>query len=448
MNDKLRSALIVLFSIGAASLAIYACLQHRVLWALVPLPGLVGVLYHVLALQGRYADRATVAAQYRDFLADFHRAWGRPSPPAEVNENGSDDVTPHQPKFSSAMWAAAVLTAVLAIPAAVSQGGVLLINGKLQGGEEGLVFAGLGVYTLIVLRTIGRLNSGQLHARFLLTAAMRATVALMLGYFVGLTDYFPEAHKYAEFMVGLFYPLFVESLQDKALELFSRKRAVTQAMELQMIDGIDDDTEDILEELGMTDVQHMASADPAVLTLRSLYPFERVVDWINQAMLIRRFGDNIAELRKLDIRGIVDWIPLMQPIVDNSAQAADAQTVLKTIADATKEPVEAIRLFGFATYNDYKANLLWRLWQHRKDAVAAAADAVDDTLRISARFAALQFREQNQNVVPAPAARVNADFDAALKLAVDSTNTKLSAVDEERKRAIFYDAYEQELQPR
>ena len=146
--------------------------------------GLVGLLYHVLSLSARYQDRANVASQYRQFLADFHRAWGRPSPPTEVNENGPDDFAPHQPKFSQTFWAAAVLTAVLCIPAAVSRGGLLLIDGKLAGGEEGLVYAGLGVYTLIVLRTIGRLNSGQLHARFLLTAAMRATVTLMLGYFV------------------------------------------------------------------------------------------------------------------------------------------------------------------------------------------------------------------------------------------------------------------------
>src|ERR1043165_1772437 len=164
MADKFRSVLVVLFPLIATGGAIYACLLHRVLWVLVPLPGLVGVLYHVLSLQGRYQDRASVVAQYRQFLLDFHRTWGRPSPPAEVNETGTDDLAPHQPKFSQTFWAAAVLTAVLCIPAAVSKGGLLLIDGKLSGGEEGLVFAGLGVYTLIVLRTIGRLNSGPLQA--------------------------------------------------------------------------------------------------------------------------------------------------------------------------------------------------------------------------------------------------------------------------------------------
>jgi hypothetical protein len=445
MSDRARSVFIVVISIAATALAIYACMLHRVLWVFVPLPGLVGVLYHVLSLSARYQDRAAVASQYRAFLRDFHRAWGRPSPPAEVTEAQPEEAGSHEPKFSSTFWSAAVLTAVLCIPAAVSEGGKLLIDGKISGGEEGLVFAGLGVYTLIVLRTIGRLNSGQLHARFMLTAAMRATVALMLGYFVGMTKYFTEAHTYAEFLVGLFYPLFVESLKDKAVELFSRKKTVTEPKELQLIDGIDDDVADILDELGLDDVQHMASADPAVLTLRSLYPFERVVDWINQAMLIRRFGDRIEKLRALAIRGIVDWMPLMQPVVENNAQAADAQALLQKIADATGESVEAIRMFGFAAYRDYKTNLFWSLWQHQKEAVAAAADSIDETLELCARYSAKQFHVQHKDVVMASEADVNNAFDAAVNTAISGTNATLSAADKERKRIRFADMFEAEL---
>jgi hypothetical protein len=445
MADIFRSALVVIFSLAATAAAIWACTQNQVLWVLVPLPGLVGLLYHVLSLQARYQDRASVASQYRKFLVDFHRSWGRPSPPAEVNESGTDDVAPHEPKFSQTFWAAAVLTAVLCIPAAVSHGGSLLIKGPLAGGEEGLVYAGLGVYTLIVLRIIGRLNSGQLHARFLLTAAMRATVALMLGYFVGLTKYFPDASKYAEFMVGLFYPLFVESLQDKAIELFSRKKTVTEPKELQLIDGIDDDTADILTELGLTDVQHMASADPAVLTLRSLYPFERVVDWINQAMLIRRFGDRIAKLRELSMRGIVDWIPLMQPIVENNAQAADAQVSLQKIAEAVGEPIEVIRTFGFAVHRDYKTNLFWSLWQHQKESFAAAADAVDETLDLYARYTAAQYRAQHKDMVMASQDDVNQAFNTAIATATDGTNLTLNAAEKERKRIRFAKTFEAQI---
>jgi hypothetical protein len=184
-----------------------------------------------------------------------------------------------------------------------------------------------------------------------------------------------------------------------------------------------------------------------VLTLRSLYPFERVVDWINQAMLIRRFGDKIAALRQLKMRGIVDWIPLMQPIVENTASAADAHVVLGKIAEATAEPVEAIRIFGFAAYGDYKTNLFWSLWQHRKDVAAAAVDAIDDTIRVAALLAARQFRAQHQDMVMASSDEVNAAFNMAITLATDGTGVKVSSADVERKRLIFMEEFEKALQP-
>src|ERR1043166_6546797 len=132
MSDKARSVFIVLISIAATALAIYACWLHRVLWVFVPLPGLVGVLYHVLSLSARYQDRAAVASQYRAFLRDFQRSWGRPSPPAEVTEAQPEDAGSHEPKFSSTFWSAAVLTAGLCIPAAGWEGGKLVIGGQIR----------------------------------------------------------------------------------------------------------------------------------------------------------------------------------------------------------------------------------------------------------------------------------------------------------------------------
>ncbi|HEY0158694.1 MAG TPA: hypothetical protein VGF28_15530 [Thermoanaerobaculia bacterium] len=397
MSDRTRGLLIGVLSVAAAATAIFFCIRQEVLWVLVPIPALVGIMYHVLNLQPRYDNRMSVADLYRQFLTAFHKRWSRGHAAPEVSEDAAEDLSSHQPKFSSTLWAAALLTAVLAIPAAVSGGGIDLtfsgdveaaaakaVEGRrgllatpkeLSSEATGLVFAGLGVYALIVLRMIGRLNSGSLHARFMITAALRATIAQVLGYFAGAANYFsefPAVGNTAYFLIGLFYPLFVEQLRDKAIQLFTRKQPVTEPLDVTMIDGIGDDVVEILTELGITDVQHVAASDPAVLSVRSLYPFERVVDWINQAMLIRRFRANVAELRKLNVRGITDWIPLMEPIVNDTAQKDDSQAMLGYIATATGEPVEVVRVFGRATYHDYKTNLLWSLCQHRLELSAPA----------------------------------------------------------------------------
>lgn len=402
MSDRTRGLLIGVLSVVAAAAAIFFCMKQEVLWVLVPIPGLVGIMYHVLNLQPRYDNRVSVADLYRQFLAAFHARWATGAATApEVSEDAAEDLSSHQPKFSSTLWAAALLTAVLAIPAAVSGGGIdLTFSGdtetaaaagtqarrglfatpkELSSEATGLVFAGLGVYALIILRMVGRLNSGSLHARFMITAALRATIAQVLGYFAGAANYFseiPTIGNTAYFLIGLFYPLFVEQLRDKAVALFTREKPVTVPMDVKMIDGISDDEVEILTELGITDVQHVAASDPAVLSVRSLYPFERVVDWINQAMLIRRYRENIAALRKLNVRGIVDWIPLMDPIVRNTGDKSDSEAMLGYIATSVGEPVEVVRVFGRATYNDYKANLLWSLCQHRLETAATASAVV------------------------------------------------------------------------
>ncbi len=399
MSDRTRGLLIGVLSVVASAAAIFFCIRQEVLWVLVPIPGLVGIMYHVLNLQPRYANRMSVADLYRQFLMAFHERWSRGSAVApEVSEDAAEDLSSHQPKFSSTLWAAALLTAVLAIPAAVSGGGIdLTFMGDTAAGTAataqphrgifvapkelsseatGLVFAGLGVYALIILRMVGRLNSGSLHARFMITAALRATIAQVLGYFAGAANFFaeiPTIGNTAYFLVGLFYPLFVEHLRDKAISLFTRQKPVTTPMDIKMIDGISDDEVEILTELGITDVQHVAASDPAVLSVRTLYPFERSVDWINQAILIRRYRENIAALRMLSMRGISDWIPLMEPIVNDTAGKADAEAVLGHIATAVNEPVEVVRVFGRAAYNDYKANLLWSLTQHRLEAYGTPA---------------------------------------------------------------------------
>lgn len=425
MTDRRRSVLIVLFSVVAAGVAIWGAARGRVLWTLTPIPALVGVMYHLLSIEGRYQNRAETAKRYRQFVAAAD-AGGGSRPPAELSEG--EETTTYEPKLSATIWAASLLTVVLAIPAAVSEGGKTIAS--LKGGEEGLVYAGLGVYTLIVLRTIGRLNAGALHARFMMTAALKVAVALTFGYVVGLADPFGKAEigrRLAMFMVGLFYPFFFEWLYDEAIKLFKRDKLVTRAMPLKMIEGIDDDVADVLAEYGISDVQHVASSDPGVLTLRTLYPFERVVDWIDQAMLIRRFGNGIVALRRVNLQRVTDLIPRMQQ--------TDTEALLKYIADAdeVKEPVEGVRLFALAMSSDYKVNLLWNVEQR-------TALPVDEEVRTSAVEAAKKFRAENPNVVMPTDEQIASLYDQAWN-GVLSTRITVKSGERDRARNLFDETF-------
>lgn len=393
MIDKtrtLREVFVAIASILAAAAAVWACVEGQILWALMPVPAAVGLAYHFLNLSSRFLSRRTVVEEYRTFTESFDRTWSRSNNPARVSEDLADDLDAHAPTLAGMIWAASLLMIVFAIPAVVSHGGLLLLSSapKLDESLRAVVFSGLGVWVVIVFRTIGRVNAGGLNARFLVTAALRAGVAMMLGYFAGAANYFKDvqiAGSTAYFLVGLTYALFYDSLVDKAYKLFGREKPVTKELPLKMVEGIDDDAADILAELNIASVQHLATSDPGVLTVRSLYPFGRVVDFIDQAILIVYFGENIVTLRNFGVRGVIDFVSMLEQVIDNTPNRASAEKTLNDIAAKLSLSYDALYILGLSIYYDYRVNLLTRLWQHTlqaegymvERAQAAAAAAAD-----------------------------------------------------------------------
>jgi len=407
-----RELFVAIGSIVIAAAALYVAFLNHVLWVLVPIPAAIGLMYHLLNLSGRYQSRRAIVEEYRTFSANFDKTWSGRDNPEKVSEDLSDDLDSHAPTMASMIWAASLLTSVFALPALVSHGGARLsattdpaltqvstsldyaqstlaaatpsldaakkavqsaqqslksAKEGLSEAQRGLVYAGLGVWVLIVFRTIGRSNAGGLNARFLITASLRAAVAIMLGFFAGAASYFKDmeiAGPTAYFLIGIAYPMFYDSLIDKAYKLFGQAKSTTKELPLKMIDGVDDDTADILTELNVATLQHVATSDPGVLTIRSLYPFNRVVDWIDQAILITYFRENIGTFRNYGVRGVIDFVSLMDPILKNTSDRDEAEKTLAEIAGKINISTDALYTLGLSIYYDYKVNLLCRLWQH------------------------------------------------------------------------------------
>src|ERR1044071_627538 len=370
-NRTLREVFVAVASILGTAAAVWVCTKGQVLWALVPIPAAIGLAYHFLNLSTRYMSQRAVVEEYR----------------TKMSSDFADDLDAHAPTLAGMVWAASLLTAVFAIPAVVSHGGLLLLSGAktLDESLRGLVFAGLGVWVLIVFRTIGRVNAGGLNARFLITASLRAAVAMMLGYFAGAANYFKDvqiAGATAYFLVGLTYSMFYDSLIDKAYKLFAQEKPVTKELPLKMIEGVDDDTADILTELNIADVQHVATADPGVLAVRSLYPFGRVVDFIDQAILITYLAENIVTLRNYGVRGATGFVSMLEPIIKKTSDQASAQKALEEIAGKLSMSSEALYTIGLSIYNDYRVTLLMRLWQQVTQQETPALAVPADRIRI------------------------------------------------------------------
>jgi hypothetical protein len=189
---------------------------------------------------------------------------------------------------------------------------------------NGFLFAALGAFVSVMWRMIKRINSNALTARFLFTAALRSAIAMMIGLAAGQFDLFgflnPNGPRETVlFLTGLFTDWALDALRDRARTVFDPKAGQTaDQLPLDMVDGLDDGVIDILDEIGIWDIEHLATCEPGELTLRTLYPFNRVVDWIDQAVLINYLRRNIPAARDLGIRGAIDLMLLYSHIVESN----------------------------------------------------------------------------------------------------------------------------------
>jgi hypothetical protein len=364
-----REAAVVIGSIAGTAVAIYFCIQQRVMWVLTPLPALLGIVYHLINLAPRYDNRRALFDSYKRFVERFELNWSGARDVADlprVSEDLSEDPASHQPKLSSTLWGAAVLTAIFSIPAAVGGGGLDLK--PINEAGRGLVYAGLGVYAWVLIMMVGRINSGGMSARFMITASIRSAVAMVLGYAIGATGLIKSdflAGNAVYFLTGLFYPMALDYLKDTARKVFHQKEPVTRSLPLEMVDGVDDVVADVLTELGVWEVQHLATSDAGTLTVRSLFAFGRVTDWIDQAILIVYVREKIADLRAIGIRGATDVVSLVNAARSGDAskrqEAANTMTKMASVLGVEQNVVDVLTS---TIADDYQVNLLADLSQH------------------------------------------------------------------------------------
>jgi hypothetical protein len=367
------SALFLLVLVAVAQTSGVDTLSRHVFWILAPIPGLIGILYYVLNLSPRFNDRATTVSRYAKFLEEFDREWiGMPRPFNPLGEEIRDasGLGRYTPSFAATLWGAVLLTIIFFIPSSLAQSSIgLSPQSTADEATKALAFAALGCFIFTLQRLIGRVNSGVLNSKFLLTSALRAAVAMLVGYAIGASGLvtaipWEGSHSALYFLAGLFNSWAMEDLRQRAMKVFKPSNEPTEHLPLGMIDGIQDDEINSLAELGVTEVQHLATSDPGVLTIRSLFPFNRVLDWIDQAILITYLRSDIVKARHLGIRGALDYVVVIQNLVaaeyHNQQQAA---FTLMTLSEDTALNFDALQILGFNLFWDYKVNLISRLWQ-------------------------------------------------------------------------------------
>jgi hypothetical protein len=255
-------------------------------------------------------------------------------------------------------------------------------------GLAGLVYAGYGAYVYTMLLVISRLNSKALTSMFFMVSAVRSAIALVLGFVAADTNLFSGLSSnqglFVLFFIGLFPSMAMDAIRQRAQQLFKPSTPGCDVLPLCLIDGIDDGIADRLAETGIWDVEHIATADAFKLTAQTLYPLRRVIDWMDQALLINYVRGNVVHFRACGVRGAIDFAALYRDATglktDPTQQAYlasltdRAQKLVQALAQKTNLQEATIYTIGRNVYEDAVVNFIWNLWFDDKDDQGAGGD--------------------------------------------------------------------------
>ncbi|HVE73008.1 MAG TPA: hypothetical protein VNI54_16700 [Thermoanaerobaculia bacterium] len=166
------------------------------------------------------------------------------------------------------------------------------------------------------------------------------------------------------FLAGLFHNMAIESLRRRARKLFGDESLAAEELPLTTVEGIDDTTAELLAEHGVATIQHLSTTEPGDLCDRTILPLDRVVDWIDQALLMRYLKSGFMVSRTLGIRAATD-LCMVHLRGDSS--------LLSSLAEKTALPPAAIEHIALELRGDYMVVLVYEIAQGQPFPAALSA---------------------------------------------------------------------------
>jgi hypothetical protein len=358
---------------------------QMIFFGLAPLPGLIGLITYVSSQKNRYELQKDALEQMQHL-----------TPNTDTN---FADAKKFEPSFVAWLTGALLMTGVFLIVAVLAPHA-----GPNNPAEMGIVYAGYGTYVSTLWFMLGRLNAHALSPRFLLNSTLKASIGILIGFIAAKSvGFFGKAESAMTsqmllFMVGFFHDWALGYIRKKAVELFqvNQNPGTAPELPLAMIEGVDDAAADLLDELGVSTVQHLAMQSPVELSMRSLYPIKRVIDWIDQALLTLYFRDKIVAAREVGVRGMTEFIAVYEQAAGIHQGRVDQSKELTTVlAQKLGMSEAALYLMADACRHDDGVKFLYDL-RHFNEA-PPPLPLGDDKIEI----------RKTDNAAPPPSAEVN-----------------------------------------
>ncbi len=126
---------------------------------------------------------------------------------------------------------------------------------------------------------------------------------------------------------------------------------------LTLIRGVNLWNESRLEEEGIENVQQLSTCDVVELAINTRYTLRTLVDWVDQAILLRTLGDKAQVLRdRAFVTGAIELAA--------SAQSHGGKLeVIKAIADVLDVSAALVASTMESLAEDEYVRMLWALWQ-------------------------------------------------------------------------------------
>lgn len=154
-------------------------------------------------------------------------------------------------------------------------------------------------------------------------------------------------------------------------KLLNRTGAAQADMpELQQICGVNVWKEYRLEEEGIEEVQNLATADVIELAVKTHYNVRTLLDWIDQAIVLTRFGGKTQKLKDAGVN--VSAVELAWQASENRGDPAYAAR----LAEVLDMKPEILNAQLNAMFEDEYIQTLWTLWQTRDETGALRNTAV------------------------------------------------------------------------
>ncbi len=179
--------------------------------------------------------------------------------------------------------------------------------------SQSIAFAFLGAYFFVLQMLVRRFFQNDLKATAYVSATMRIIIVVLLVWVID--PLFPSSVSQPQrsaiaFVIGVFPTIGWQALQATVAVIL--KRAVPSLeprSPLSDLDGMNVWYEARLVEEGVEDIQNLATADLGNVLLRTRIPPERLVDWVDQALLrLHARASDLEHLHRFGIRTATDLL--------------------------------------------------------------------------------------------------------------------------------------------